>query len=118
MRYRLVAVSLVVALVPTMAGAQSSSCEDLQKTYQQEMDSASSLKAQAAQKAVSSGTDALSQLGIDLGSSTGTQQAIQKGALAASSPQVQGAILIQLLSANTHLQELMWRGCKPPSSSG
>ena len=31
--------------------------------------------------------------------------------LAATSPQVQGAIMIQLLSANAHLQELIWLGC-------
>jgi hypothetical protein len=28
---------------------------------------------------------------------------------------MQGAIMIQLLSANTHMQEMIWRGCKPSS---
>jgi hypothetical protein len=61
------------------------------------------------------GSQALNKLGIQLGSSGNAQQAVQKGALAATSPQMQGAIMIQLLSANTHLQEMIWRGCKPSS---
>jgi hypothetical protein len=77
--------------------------------------SADSLKAKAAQQAMQSGSQALSKLGIQLGSSSNAQQAIHKGALAASSPQMQGAIMIQLLSANTHMQEMIWRGCKPSS---
>ena len=36
-------------------------------------------------------------------------------ALAATSPQMQNAIMIQLTSANAHLQEMIWRGCKPSS---
>lgn len=118
MRYLLAAVPLALVLAPAIAAAQNSTCDQLQKTYQQEMDSASSLKATAAQKAMESSSDVLNQLGISVGGSGNTQEAIQKGALAATSPQVQNAIMIQLLSANTHLQEMMWRGCKPSSSSG
>lgn len=97
------------------ARAQNSQCQQLQNTYQQELGSAESLKATAAQQAMQSGSNALSQFGIQLPSSGDAQQAIQKGALAATSPQMQGAIVIQLLSANTHLQEMIWRGCKPSS---
>ena len=97
------------------AQAQNNQCQKLQQTYQQELGSAESLKAQAANQAMQSGSNALSQFGIQLPSSGHAQEAIQKGALAATSPQMQGAIMIQLLSANTHLQEMIWRGCKPSS---
>jgi hypothetical protein len=95
------------------ARAQDGACQQLQKDYHQELDSARSLKSKAAQQAMQSGAQVLNKLGIQLGSSSDAQEAIQKGALAASSPQMQGAIVIQLLSANTHLQEMIWRGCKP-----
>jgi len=97
------------------ARAQDGTCPQLQKTYQQELSSAESLKSKAAQQAMQSGSQALSELGIQIGSSSNVQQAIHKGALAATSPQMQGAIMIQLLSANTHLQEMIWRGCKVSS---
>jgi hypothetical protein len=97
------------------AQAQNNQCQKLQQSYQQELGSAESLKAQAAKQAMQSGSNALSQFGIQLPSSGNAQQAIQKGALAATSPQMQGAIVIQLMSANTHLQEMIWRGCKPSS---
>ena len=95
--------------------AQDGACQQLQNTYQQELGSAESPKSKAAQQAMQSGSQALNELGIQLGPSSNAQQAIQKGALAATSPQMQGAIMIQLLSANTHLQEMIWRGCKPSS---
>ena len=85
------------------------------RSEQQELGSAESLKAQAAKQAMQLGSNALSQFGIQLPSSGNTQEAIQKGALAATNPQMQNAIMIQLLSANTHLQEMIWRGCKPSS---
>jgi hypothetical protein len=116
-----VAASLAVACMALgavytpAALAQGGTCQQLQKTYQQELGSAESLKSKAAQQAMQSGSQALNKLGIQLGSSGNAQQAIQKGALAATSPQMQGAIMIQLLSANTHLQEMIWRGCKPSS---
>jgi hypothetical protein len=97
------------------AHAQDNPCQKLQQSYQQELGSADSLKAQAAKQAMQSGSNALSQFGIQLPSSGKTQEAIQKGALAATNPQMQNAIMIQLLSANTHLQEMIWRGCKPSS---
>ena len=109
------ALAAALALCLPAAPAQAQDCQKLQQTYQQELNSAESLKATAAQQAMQSGSSALSQFGIQLNSSGNAQQAIQKGALAATSPQMQGAILIQLLSANTHLQEMMWRGCKPSS---
>jgi hypothetical protein len=106
----------VASIATSEALAQDNTCQQLEKTYQQELGSADSLKAKAAQQAMQSGSQALSKLGIiQLGSSSNAQQAIQKGALAASSPQMQGAIMIQLLSANTHMQEMIWRGCKPSS---
>ncbi len=117
-------VGLVVALGLAQAPAalaqqqDGQQCQKLQQTYQQELDSAQSLKTQAAKQAMQSGSQALSQLGIQLDASGDAQQAVQKGALAATSPQMQAAIMIQLLSANTHLQEMIWRGCKASSSSG
>ena len=95
--------------------AQNNTCQQLQQTYQQELGSAESLKGKAAQQAMQSGSQALGKFGIQIGASSHAQQAIQKGALAATSPQMQGAIMIQLLSANTHVQEMIWRGCKPSS---
>ena len=109
-----VALSLL-SLSAAPAQAQNSQCQQLQNTYRQELGSAESLKATAAQQAMQSGSNALSQFGIQLPSSGNAQQAIQKGALAATNPQLQNAIMIQLLSANTHLQEMIWRGCKPSS---
>lgn len=103
------------ALPASPAQAQDSQCQKLQQSYQQELGSAESLKGKAAQQAMQSGSQALNKLGIQLGSSNNAQQAIEKGALAATSPQMQGAIMIQLLAANTHLQEMIWRGCKPSS---
>jgi hypothetical protein len=103
------------ALYAPVAQAQDGTCQHLQKTYQQELGSADSLKAKAAQQAMQSGSQALNKLGIQLGSSSNAQQAIEKGALAASGPQMQGAIMVQLLSADTHMQEMIWRGCKPSS---
>ena len=101
-----------------LAQQDGQQCQKLQQTYQQELGSGQSLKAQAAKQAMQSGSKALNQLGIQLNASGNAQQAMQKGALAATSPQMQAAIMIQLLSANTHLQEMIWRGCKPSSSSG
>ena len=95
--------------------AQNNPCQQLQKTYRQELSSAESLKTKAAQQAMQAGSQALNKFGIQIGSSGNAQQAVQKGALAATSPTMQGAIMIQLLSANTHLQEMIWRGCKPSS---
>jgi hypothetical protein len=120
MRSRIAFVAATATLVLAMSSsapavAQNQQCQNLEKTAQQELDSASSLKSQAAKQALQSGAKVLSNLGIQTGSSSNTEQAIQKGALAASSPQMQNAILIQLLSANAHLQELTWRGCKPSS---
>ena len=103
------------ALPASPAQAQDSQCQKLQQSYQQELGSAESLKGKAAQQAMQSGSSVLSNFGIQLNSSGNAQQAIQKGALAATSPQMQNAIIIQLLSANAHLQEMMWRGCKPSS---
>jgi hypothetical protein len=103
------------ALPPSAARAQNSQCQKLQQSYQQELGSAESLKSKAAQQAMQSGSNVLSNFGIQLNSSGNAQQAIQKGALAATNPQMQNAIIIQLLSANAHLQEMMWRGCKPSS---
>jgi hypothetical protein len=87
----------------------------MSEAYQQELGSAESLKGKAAQRAIQSGSNVLSNFGIQLSSADKTQQAIQKGALAATNPQMQNAIIIQLLSANAHLQEMIWRGCKPSS---
>jgi hypothetical protein len=101
------------AVTAPAARAQDGACQQLKKDYHQELDSAGSLKTKAAQQAMQSGAQALNKLGIQLGSSSNAQQAIQKGALAASSPRMEGAIVIQLLSANAHLQEMIWRGCKP-----
>jgi len=106
---------LAGALIAAPAQAQTQRCQDLEKMAQQELDSASTLKTQAAKQAMQSGSDVLSKLGISGGGSGNVDQAIQKGALAASSPQMQNAILIQLASANAHLQEMVWRGCKPSS---
>jgi hypothetical protein len=102
-----------LAMPASPARAQNSQCQKLQQSYQQEQGSAESLKGKAAQQAMQSGSNLLSNFGIQLNSSGNAQQAIQKGALAATSPQMQNAIIIQLLSANAHLQEMMWRGCKP-----
>jgi hypothetical protein len=117
---RVIGVAATLAVIGAMpaptALAQDGACQQLQKTYQQELQSAQSLKSKAAQQAMQSGSQALSKLGINPGSTSDAQQAIQKGALAATSPQMQGAIIIQILSANTHLQEMIWRGCK--SSAG
>jgi hypothetical protein len=110
-----VAVAAASLSLGLAAHAQNNPCQQLQKTYQQELGSAESLKATAAKQAMQSGSNALSQFGIQLPSSGNTQEAIQKGALAATNPQMQNAIMIQLLSANTHLQEMIWRGCKPSS---
>jgi hypothetical protein len=84
-------------------------------SYQQEIGSAESLKSKAAQQAIHSGSSVLSNFGIQLSSADKTQQAIHKGALAATNPQMQNAIVIQLLSANAHPQEMIWRGRKPSS---
>ena len=109
-------VGLVGFILPASpAQAQDSQCQKLQQSYQQELGSAESLKGEAAQQAMKSGSSVLSNFGIQLNSSGNAQQAIQKGALAATNPQMQNAIIIQLLSANAHLQEMMWRGCKPSS---
>ena len=106
---------VALGILSAPAQAQNNQCQQLQKTYQQELSSAESLKGQAAKQAMQSGSNALSQFGIQLPSSGNTQEAIQKGALAATSPQMQNAIMIQLTSANAHLQEMIWRGCKPSS---
>jgi hypothetical protein len=112
------AVALGVLQAPAaLAQGGGGECQKLLETYRQELGSAESLAQKAAQKAMSGGAQALSSLGVDLGGTQNVQEAVQKGALAAASPPVQNAILIQLLSANTHLQEMIWRGCKPPSSS-
>ena len=111
------AVALGVVQCPAALAQGGGECQKLLETYRQELGSAESLAQMAAQKAMSGGAQALSSLGVDLGGTQNARQAVQKGALAAASPPVQGAILIQLLSANTHLQEMIWRGCKPPSSN-
>ena len=117
-RVALALAGAALALAPvTAALAQDGQCQQLRQQYRQELDSAHSLKSTAAQQAVKSGSYVLSKMGIQLDASGDTQQAIRKGALAATSPQMQNAILIQLLTANTHLQELIWRGCQPGSGS-
>ena len=110
---RFIAALLAMGAFPVAPALAQDACQRLQQSYQRELGSAESLKSKAAQQAMQSGSQALTKLGIQLGSSVKPEQAVEKGALAATSPQMQGAIIIQLLSANAHLQEMVWRGCKP-----
>jgi hypothetical protein len=73
---------------------------------------ADSVLRQFVEKAMNSGgSQVFQQLGIAPNPSP--EQAINKGAVAAMSPPAQAAVLIHLLRADTTMQEMAWKGCKP-----
>ena len=90
-------------------------CGDLARMYDEYVKTADTLTTDLVGKALQgSGTPGvLKQLGLDV-QGLSPEQAAQKGAVAAISPPAQAAILIYLLRANTAMQEMIWKGCKPP----
>jgi hypothetical protein len=111
--------ALCAILFAAPAAAQTTtgtSCSQLQSRYDEDMRTAHSVVMQLTNKILQGGStpNVLSQLGLDLGSVSSAEQAVRKGAIAAMSPPAQNAILIYLLSANTTMQEMIWKGCKPP----
>ena len=112
-----------LAIMATLAlplGAQTAdeSCSKLQTKYDEDIRTANTLIMDLTKKILSSSStpDVLSRLGLDVASLGSPEQAIRKGVVAAMSPPIQNAILIYLLSANTTMQAMTWKGCKPPSN--
>jgi hypothetical protein len=107
----LIAVGAIAA--PATAQTTGHDCGKLTSIYDEAVKTADTLMTDLVNKAMQGGTSGmLNQLGI--GTSLSPEQALQKGALAAISPPAQNAILIYLLRANTAMQEMIWKGCKPP----
>lgn len=104
---------LAIPLSSASGQTTSDSCSALKTTYDEAVKTADSLLMQLVDKATNGGESAvLKQLGI-AGHSLSPEQAISKGAVAAMSPPAQGAVVIYLLRANTAMQEMIWKGCKP-----
>ncbi|WP_119462946.1 hypothetical protein [Rhodospirillaceae bacterium SYSU D60014] len=100
---------------PVSAQTTGESCSKLQTKYDEDIRTANTLVMDLTKKILSGSStpDVLSKLGLDVKSLGSPEQAIRKGVVAAMSPPVQNAILIHLLSANTTMQTMAWKGCKP-----
>jgi hypothetical protein len=108
----LIMLALTVPSAPARAQTTSDGCEALKRTYDEALRTADSVLRQLVEKAVNSGaSQVFQQLGI--APNLSPEQAINKGAVAAMSPPAQAAVLIYLLRANTTMQEMVWKGCKP-----
>ena len=97
------------------AQTTTTGCGDLAGMYDEYVKTADTLTTDLVGKALqgSGAPGVLEQLGL-AGQGLSAEQAAQKGAVAAISPPAQAAILIYLLRANTAMQEMIWKGCKPP----
>jgi hypothetical protein len=110
--------ALALALATASAQAQTTtttSCGDLAGKYDTYVKTADTLITDLVGKALQGGDSSgmLQQLGLDA-QGTSAEQAARKGAVAALSPPSQAAILIYLLRANTAMQEMIWKDCRPP----
>lgn len=114
---------LAAALAGTPAAGQTvgvgTSCSELATQYDQARNTAHTLVMDLTSQVLGSGgtPDVLSKLGISPGN-VSPEQAVRKGAVSAMPPNAQTAVLIYLLQANTTMQEMIWKGCKPPGQSG
>jgi hypothetical protein len=110
-----VALALGGTAAPALAQTIGEDCAKLAGRYDEYVKTADSLITDLVGKALGAADPSgmLSQLGIDA-KSLSPEQAARKGAVAAISPPAQNAIMIYLLRANTTIEALIWKGCKPP----
>lgn len=109
------AFTLLAGTAPLHAQVTGDDCGTLAAKYDEYVKTADSLVTDLVGKALDAANPAevLGQMGLDT-KGMSPEQAAQKGAVAAISPPAQNAIMIYLLRANTAMQALVWKGCKPP----
>ncbi|HEV7264257.1 MAG TPA: hypothetical protein VGN83_04975 [Falsiroseomonas sp.] len=108
--------------LPAMAQAAvttDTGCDALVRQYDEAIRTADGLISDMVDQALKSSNPSgvLQQLRLG-GQGVSPDEAVRRGALAALPPTTQNAILIYLLRANTAMQMLAWKGCRPPGSSG